>query len=527
MVYYPIMSASKVSHQSNPDTELPDPLPRTLTQFLRYYWAEAVHAVLVISYIVYMIPLTINRMYTLSTNYFDLGIMHQTVFNTYRAITTLDPSLVLQLTDPHGVEQIYRPAIHNDIILALLAPFYFIHSGPETLLVIQTIVLALGADLLFLIVRHLFRSYRGWPILALTVSVVYLIYPAMNLTNKFDFHGVALATTLILGVAYFWLTKRYGWTLLFAVLAMITKEQVGLTIAMMGLLGLGYSFYRNRQPSWIGATLFAGGIAWFFFSLKVMMPAFRTEGYHFALNYFAAFGDDPLEIITTVLTNPLLVWEQIANLQTATYLYELLLPVGFLPLLAPLVAAVMLPELGIILLSANDNMRNIYFHYTAVLTPVVFLSTIAAAQTLVKRGVSIKAISAVLLATGVFAAATYGPLPFSKERDIHPFTHEQENITIILDWQERLSDESLKIASSNKLAPFFTSRQYFYQMSVHYDRADYVIVDPEEVYNAFGRETAIPGYEKMLEDPRYEQIFDQGGIEVYQRIDPDARSDTR
>lgn len=99
----------------------------------------------IVVYIAYFSYFTILRLRTLYASYFDLGIMHQTVFNTYKAIAEKDISKILELTNPFNSLQIKRMAIHNDFLLALLSPFYFIYAGPQTLLVIQTIVLALGA----------------------------------------------------------------------------------------------------------------------------------------------------------------------------------------------------------------------------------------------------------------------------------------------------------------------------------------------------------------------------------------------
>ena len=113
--------------------------------FIRNHKIKIILWMLVLLYIGYFSYFTILRYRTLYSSYFDLGIMHQTVYNTYQSIKKLDISRFLELTNPYGSDQIKRMAIHNDILLAFLAPFYFIYSGPETLLVIQTIILALGA----------------------------------------------------------------------------------------------------------------------------------------------------------------------------------------------------------------------------------------------------------------------------------------------------------------------------------------------------------------------------------------------
>src|SRR3989338_5416535 len=84
------------------------------------------------------------RYQTLHSAYFDLGIMHQTVFNTYRALVTGEYGRILELTDPHGSANFMRAAVHVDMIMALFAGLYFINPSPATLVVAQAVIVALG-----------------------------------------------------------------------------------------------------------------------------------------------------------------------------------------------------------------------------------------------------------------------------------------------------------------------------------------------------------------------------------------------
>jgi uncharacterized membrane protein len=158
--------------------------------------------------------MSIRRIHILWASYFDLGIMQQTVYNTYRSIQTLDPSRFLMLTDPHeSGRQINRIAIHNDVLLAAIAPLYYIHSGPETLLVVQTIVLASGALALFFIVKENTKRWQAdqkqivdW--LSISVPLSYLLYYPIERTNLYEFHAVTLSTALILWMYLAYLKKK-------------------------------------------------------------------------------------------------------------------------------------------------------------------------------------------------------------------------------------------------------------------------------------------------------------------------------
>src|SRR3990167_1404353 len=135
--------------------------------------------IFILAYIVYFSYFTILRYKTLYASYYDLGIMHQTVYNTYSAVKTGDWNRFLELTNPTGTEQIKRMAIHNDLLLALLSPFYFIHSGPETLLIIQSVITALGAIAIFKISNNVLKN----DLLSLIFSVSYLLYFPLQRAN--------------------------------------------------------------------------------------------------------------------------------------------------------------------------------------------------------------------------------------------------------------------------------------------------------------------------------------------------------
>ena len=143
-----------------------------------------VYGVIVI-FTLYFSLLSLGRVRQLWASYFDLGIMHQTVYNSYMSLREADASRMLELTDPHGSgRQIKRMAIHNDVILGLLAPLYFIYEGPETLLIFQILVTASGAYALYKIAqkRQLDRHSKG--IWLWFIPLLYLLYPPLERSER-------------------------------------------------------------------------------------------------------------------------------------------------------------------------------------------------------------------------------------------------------------------------------------------------------------------------------------------------------
>lgn len=493
---------------------------RALKKLLR---SSTILWAMIIVYAVYFSYYTILRYQTLYASYFDLGIMHQTVYNTFAALRDGTYSRLLQLTDPMGVEQIKRMAVHNDVTLALLAPFYFINSTPSMLLVIQSVVVALGALAIYLITRYVFEKNSYKNILALTFSFAYLMNPILQRANIYDFHAVVLATTTLLFMFYFYKKKRYVTSFFFLILSLTTKEQVSLTAFFFGAYALWES-HKDKKSYVFPILTILTSLIWFVGSIFYLIPFFRGRN-HFAVSRYSDFGDSEANILIGLVKNPLIVLQRVFHIDTLKYFLYLLGPVGFLSALAPILLFIAAPEFGINLLSGNWNMRNIIYQYTAVIQPFVFISAIYGAAALIaflkkryKRLQAERVIVMYVLAATVLFAWWKGPLPFSLEKEVHPFEYAQKEAGDTRFWAGILKDEDLKIMTTGQLAPFFTSREYYYTFSDAYPRTDYVVLRLNEIYNYSERAALIPVYEKLKKDPRYKLIFYKDNFEVYKKI---------
>ncbi len=501
------------------------------------------------AYVWYFSSFTILRYKTLYASYFDLGIMHQTVFNTYKAISTGDLSRFLELTNPLNSEQIKRMAIHNDPLLALFAPFYFIFSGPETLLVLQSIILSLGAIAVFKISQEVFKANKYRDLISLIFASGYLLYYPLQLANIFEFHAVTFATSGLLFMFYFWLVKKYWWSFIFFILCLLSKEQVALTTMMFGIYsiifchceqfktakqshfsikGLLRRFTPRNDTDWYySLAIILISIFWFAVSVFYIIPLFRG-GDHFATERYSELGDSPIKIILNLVLNPLTLAKYIFRKESWDYFVNLLGPVGFLSVLSPLQFLISLPELAINLLSQNGRMRYMIYHYTAVLTPFVFISAIYGANKLINFKYQIsnfkttdqksKITILLLLFVTVYYAYFKGPLPFAKTKNIHPYKYVAKEVTDVALWGRILKDENLKISSVGQLSPFFTSRRYFYTFSDRYKLADYVIIRLNEIYQYPEKDELIPVYEDLIEDPNFRLIYQKTNFEVYKKI---------
>ncbi len=477
-------------------------------------------------YILYFSYVSILRYNTLYASYYDLGIMNQTVYNTYVGLKDRDLSRVLEQTNPEGPNQVKRMAIHNDMLLAFLAPFYFIHSGPETLLVIQSIVLGLGAFVIFKIAEFVFSKSELSGFLGLMFGIAYLLYPAMERANLFDFHAVTLATTLLLCMFYFWLTGKNRLSFLMFLLALLSKEEVALTTFIFGLFVI-YRIWKKKTktPYVFPWLIIATSVSWFIISMKLIIPFYRG-GKHFALNYYGDFGDSPIGIILGIFKHPYSLAKYIFQPSTFAYVLNLLGPLFLLSLLSPLVLFIAVPEFAINLLSNNYNLRTVIYHYTSVIQPFVFISAIFGMYYLYSLQIArrpfgflsnVRVLGITLLCSSLLFAYTVGPLPLAKEQYIHPFKYPQAAAKEVAIWAKTLYEDNIKISATGQVAPHFSSRRYLYVFDKRYELADYVVIRPTEIYNYPEKNTLIPIYKKLLKDKNFSLIYNSKTLQVFKK----------
>jgi uncharacterized membrane protein len=138
---------------------------------IRTYWREIILAVSMMMFSSYFTVVSFLRYTNFYAGRFDLGNMSQTVWNTLHG-------RIFQLTDPNGIETVSRLATHADYILVLLAPFYAIWSDPRMLLLIQVVVVALGAIFVYLLGIEVIKNKN----FALLFALLYLLNPSVQRT---------------------------------------------------------------------------------------------------------------------------------------------------------------------------------------------------------------------------------------------------------------------------------------------------------------------------------------------------------
>ena len=407
-------------------------------------------------YIVYFNYVSVVRHLNFYSGKFDLGNMENTVWNTLHGNFFI-------FSNPDGANEMSRLSTHADFILLFFTPFYAIYPSVNLLLVTQTLVIALGGFFVFLIAKKIINSEK----IAVLFSIGYFLNFFVQEQNIFDFHAVSMATTFLLGAFYYILQKNFKLTVLFLVLAVLTKENVYLVSAIFGI----YIFSTGKR--FLGTGIFSVSAAVFLLLMVFLIPQARGNE-HFALEYLAYLGNSPLEIILSPVLKPNVFFPRLFSFETVEYLKVIFMPVGYLSFLAPQYLLFMLPDFFINVLSDNPNLRSIQFHYGALLVPFIYISAIFGVKKILSlKRVNLNFVFYPLLFFIVYSTWLYSPLPGTKNADVDVFKTNTDIPRILREIQKIPAGKP--VSATNNIAAHLVQREKIYVIPNGIETVDYLV----------------------------------------------------
>ncbi len=441
---------------------------------------------------------------------FDVGNLTQAVWSTAHGH-------FLEVTDLQG-RQISRLGAHFDPIVAALAPAWWLWPHPSLLLVVQAVAVALGAVPVFLLARkHLGSEWAG-----LAFALVYLLYPPTQWLVVDDFHPVALATPLLLGAIWFLSEERLLPFALCAAAACLTKEQVGLVVAMVGIWhALGHGDGRRR----VGIAIAVSGAAVAIIATAVIVPRYAPGGGSPFEGRYARVGSSPGGVAKTLAEHPLRVLGEAFSRRDLLYLRDLLLPLGGLPLLSPLVALTALPELALNLLSSTRTQTSIHFHYTAAAIPGFVAGAVLGAARLQRAlPAAFPALARSAVAVALVSGVLLGPLPVWRHV---PFGSKLATRDHVVTRHDRVAARAVEavpagvpVSATNTLGAHLSARRRVFSFPV-VQEARWVAVDtarPSYLDAANGRGRFGAALARLRSDHRWHVVFDESGVLVLHRV---------
>ena len=461
---------------------------------------------LMIVYIVFFSTLSIRQHRAFATHGFDLGAFDQGVWNTLHG-------RFMRMTNEEETD--HGLGIHFYPIVALLSPLYLIYGSPETLLVVQSIALALSVWPVFRLTAEKLRSAWGGTVFAF----VYLMFPALQGASLSEFHAVTLGAGFLAWAFYSLHRDRAYLFGLFAFLAMSCKEDIPLIVAMMGL----YAFFIQKKRG-LGLATIGVGLLWFVVAVKVVIPHFNASGRSIHLDHFSYLGHSLEEVIASILTRPELVLNNFQDKLKVGYLLRLCFPAGFLSLLAPQVLLIPAPAIAINFLSTHYTMYALdkfWGSVTAVPFIVIsagwgaaFLVRLVQHKLRVKRGFLLTVFSIYALIFTVFYHARFGYTPLGSNF-LRPRITSHHRLGEQL--AKTIPSEAIVVAQDH-LFPHVSQRETIYVFPNNIADAEYIFLDvsappgyvvSDDEYRAIVRD--------LLEDGRFAIVHSQDGYLILKK----------
>jgi uncharacterized membrane protein len=259
---------------------------------------------------------------------------------------------------------------HWSPILAVLAPLYWIHDGPATLIVAQALLFALAIPPLWIFTRRLLGARAAY-----FVCGAYALSLPVAAAVNFDFHEVAFVPVLTAVMAERFQAGRRVHGVLAAIALLMVKEDMGLLIA-----GYGAYLFVIRQRG-TGLSFMAGGLAATWLSTRVLIPAFGGSA-----NFYWAYGQLGGSVASAAwhaLTHPLQTLGMLVTPRVKIItMLSLLAPLAFLPLASPMVLAAVPLLAERMLATGYPAWWTSSYHYDAFIIMILILAAVDGAARL-------------------------------------------------------------------------------------------------------------------------------------------------
>jgi uncharacterized membrane protein len=234
---------------------------------------------------------------------------------------------------------------------------------------------------------------------------VLLLNPTYQYLTWEYFHPDALAIAPFLFAYWAARAKRWRWFAVAAVLAVACKEDVALSLAVLGVLMF---FWGDKRA---GAITAAASLLWFALVTRVILP--QVNGIKaFYDTFFGEFGSSPFEVAKNVVVKPGRAFDTATLPDRMNYYRMMFAPVAFLCFASVSTLLIAGPMLAINVLSTFPYQREIRYHYAALVLVGVILATVEAVARLGTTASLKRFLVGLLLATAFASTVAWGPSPF-------------------------------------------------------------------------------------------------------------------
>ena len=376
--------------------------------------------------------IVILRFNSFQTNAFDLGIFNQ-AFST-----ALSGKLFLETPDQHVIFSGSYLGTHFNLLMFLLLPIYALFPHPQTLLVVQTGFIALGALPIYLIAKRVINNEK----LALFMATIYLLNPAILNLNLYDFHLEAFLPFFLGMFYYFYVVSNWRGYTVFLILSLITIEFASLLVVTICLAhALRNLTFGHKTGSKISFNLDRSRAMILLLTVVIAMVTFYAT---IQLSGFFSGKSVSVQGVLSGFINPVQGYREL--LSKSEFWMLCLIPLMFLPLLVPSQLVMVAPWFLVVLLGANPVSYSFgYQDAGAFVLPYLIIAMIFGVEKMHSRHIDLRGFAVGML----LFAIVLSPLTPLVQNRISGIAYEQ-GFPVVSSHDEIL-DDALKLDSNKCL----------------------------------------------------------------------------
>jgi len=404
---------------------------------------------------------------------------------------------------------------HNQPVLFLLLPIYWLYPHAETLFTFRNLCLALSAYPAYQLAR-----WRLQPFPALALTIALLFAPAVLFQNFYDFAPLSLVGLPLLFALLFYERRQFAPYIAALLLCLFIREDLALAVGALAVI----AFCTRRSARW---SLVPGAIAlgWSAFTWLYLLPHFQQGATSAVESCFAYLGNTPSAMLHNLVAHPQLVLTH----KAIVYTKQLLTPFAIvLPFCSPMALAAVPLYIINVLGDPGCNAAIIFRHYSLIPSLLLFPGTVRAVQlvSISRRPRTVRVGTAALAI--LLASVTTTVLSISKAELAwwQKVSWQQEALQVL----KQVPDQSA-LAVPRYLLPFAANRPAVFQslrlLDYHHPDAEFIIVDRNEQRMGV-TPTWDPHYRLLLADladpTRFAHIYASSNFDVYRLIGPPLAS---
>ena len=440
----------------------PPPTSRHWTPGTARLFAAAV-GIAAASLFFYYMAQQIRYLNNLALGYADCGENARLMFNTLH-----NPHELFLRVNPD------KPLFYDHVNLGILPliPLWFLWPDIKLTILLQVLGILGCAVPIFWIGSELLRD----KIATLLLVAAWLVYPS---TSQFIYsasYGSRWGNLCLL--LYFlalvgWIKGRPRTALLFAVWAILIKEEAAIPI---GTFGLYLAFFEKRRA--LGAAVVTAAFGYFLLVTSFVIPAMNGQDYQMQ-RFFSDLGATKWDVLLSPWTKPGIFWGKILSPSTFYFIALLLGPLLFVPLGRP--AILLVGSLVFLFDCFHPILKSINYQYQAALLPVVFWALAASLHA--KENASKRAVLSGAVVSGILFSLFFGNTFWSETvLSVLP----PPNRLHLVQQMGRHIQPSGSLFATQRLGAHFITQKYLYLDPPIPRSIDYVLLDLRDSFREAG-----------------------------------------